>query len=343
MQKISLCLIGFGNVGQAFARLILKKQAGLEKEPQIQLLITAIATNRHGIAVNPGGIDLEQSLQLIEAGKSIESLNTGSAITDSIAVIKNCHADVLLENSPVNYFSGQPAIDHITAALEAGMHAITANKGPVLHAYRKLMATAVKHGKKFLFESTVMDGAPIFSLFRSALPANRLLDFEGVLNSCTNLLLDRMASGETLEQAVEFAQSIGITETDPSGDIDGWDAAIKVAILVNVLMDYPLKLEHIARCGIRDISKKDIDAAKKNGLRWKLLCRAERLGDKVLASVAPEKVSAESPLFSVQGTSSFIKFRTESLTGLGILESNPGPETTAYGLLADLLSIVEKS
>lgn len=184
-----------------------------------------------------------------------------------------------------------------------------------------------------------MDGAPIFSLFRSALPAIQLIGFEGILNSCTNLLLERMESGETLDQAVEYARSIGITETDPSGDIDGWDAAIKVALLVNVLMNYPIKLEEIKRQGIRAIDPTDIHSARQTGLRWKLVCRAETRDGKVVASVLPEKVTSQSPLFSVHGTSSFVMFKTDSLPGLGILESNPGPETTAYGLLSDLLTI----
>ena len=187
-----------------------------------------------------------------------------------------------------------------------------------------------------------MDGAPIFSLARKTLPVNTLNGFEGILNSCTNLLLERMEDGESLENAVNYARSIGITETDPSGDIDGWDAAIKVALLVNVLMNFPIKLDEVERKGIRTIQSIELQAAKKVGLKWKLVCRAERKDGKVIASVAPEKIPLKSPLYNVSGTSSFILFKTDSLPGLGILESNPGPETTAYGLLSDLLTIYSK-
>ena len=342
MRTIRLCLFGFGNVGQAFARLLLKKKDILEKDYQINFFVTTIVTRRHGTAINRDGINLEKALQLIGNDWSLQELSKSSLSVSLSDIMGQSGAEVLLENTPVNYVSGQPALDHISTALKAGLHAITANKGAVLHGYQPLTELALKHQRQFLFESTVMDGAPIFSLVRKTLPAIELLGFEGILNSCTNLLLERMEGGETLDEAVVYARSIGITETDPSGDIDGWDAAIKAALLINVLMHFPIKLNEIVRQGIRAISPTELQAAKGGGQKWKLICRAENKNGKVIASVAPEKVPSRSPLFSVNGTSSFILFKTDSLPGLGILESNPGPETTAYGLLSDLLSIYSK-
>lgn len=339
MKIIPLCMIGFGNVGQAFARLLLRKKEILAKEKGIQFIITAIGTGRHGKAINADGLDIERALSLVEAGKDLSAINRLPETQTTEEVLRASHAQIMLENTPVNYQSGQPALDHIRLALNQGMHAITANKGPVLHGYRSLRALAEQNGVQFLFESTVMDGAPIFSLFNKTLPAIELMGFEGILNSCTNLLLERMEGGEDFEQAVDYARSIGITETDPSGDIDGWDAAIKTALLVNILMGYDLTIDEVQRKGIRDISMEELRLAKTEGKRWKLLCRAEREGEKVKASVQPEMVTAQSPFFSVNGTSSMVVFHTDCLPGLGILESNPGPETTAFGLLSDLLTI----
>ena len=151
-----------------------------------------------------------------------------------------------------------------------------------------------------------------------------------------------MEEGQSFDEAVAYAQSIGIAETDPSGDIDGWDAAIKVAALATVLLGVPLKPQQVKRKGIRDLSQTEIQQAVKDGIRYKLVCRAEKKDGGVSASVKPEMVPAKSPLFSVNGTSSFVLFKTDVLPGLGILESNPGPETTAYGLLADILNILKK-
>jgi homoserine dehydrogenase len=228
----------------------------------------------------------------------------------------------------------------LQTALEEGMHALTANKGPVVHAYAELQALAERQGRSFFFESTVMDGAPLFSLFRGALPAARLESFQGVLNSTTNLILTRMETGESFEQAVAHAQAVGIAETDPSGDVDGWDAAIKVAALVTVLMGVRLKPDQVARQGIGALTLDDIEAARAQGRRWKLVCSASREGAGVRARVAPELVGPDSPLFNVSGTSSIAQFETDVLGRLSLIEEDPGPHTTAYGLLADFLNAV---
>lgn len=339
MNTIPICLVGFGNVGQAFVRLLLKKRLQLAKDYQLQFIVTAVTTGHHGIAIQTGGLELEKLLEFSQKRINLDELNHSSLPQSLDEILKISQAQIMLENTPVNYRNGQPAINHILTALGLGMHVITANKGPVLHGYKRLRNLASQKGVHFLFESTVMDGAPIFSLFRKTLPAIELNGFEGILNSCTNLLLERMEAGDKFEQAVEYARSIGITETDPSGDIDGWDAAIKTALLANILMNAELRLEDIDRTGIREISPIDIQSAKKAGERWKLICCAQRDGDKITAQVQPRRVDPYSPFFSVTGTSSFILFKTDCLPGLGILESNPGPETTAYGLLSDLLTI----
>jgi homoserine dehydrogenase len=191
-----------------------------------------------------------------------------------------------------------------------------------------------------MFESSVMDGAPIFSLFRGPLPLAELRGFMGILNSCTNLLLERMESGESFEQAVQYAQSIGIAETDPSADIDGWDAAIKVAALSTVLIGVALLPQQVAREGIRGITPQMVQEARQSGKRWKLVCRARREGNSLLAQVKPEQVEATSPLYAIGGTSSYVQFELDTLPGLGIVEGNPGPETTAYGLLADFINAI---
>ena len=140
-------------------------------------------------------------------------------------------------------------------------------------------------------------------------------------------------------EAIEYAQSVGITETDPSADIDGWDAAIKVAALSTVLMNHPLLPGDVEREGIRGISAEKIESARMEGKRWKLICTAKNTTAGLLAKVTPEKVGPDSPLFAIGGTSSYIEFELDSLPGLGILENNPGPETTAYGLLTDLITV----
>jgi len=341
MPHYNLSLLGFGNVGKAFARLLLRKQRDLQSQYNLTFAVTGIYTARHGSAIDPNGLDLDRALILLAQAGSLTGLSTRPSPQDALEFIRNCGADVLFENSPVNYDSGQPAVDHLRTALELGMHAITANKGPVVHAYRLLTDLAQSKGVKFYFESAVMDGAPIFSLFRETLPAAHLKSFRGVLNSTTNLILTRMEKGESFEDAVAYAQSIGLTETDPSGDIDGWDAAVKVAALSTVLMGIPLKPDQVDRQGIRGVTQGEIVRARGEGKRWKLVCSAQRQGDGVIAKVAPEMVPVSSPLFNVDGSTSIVQFETDVLGLLSVVETDPGPDTTAYGFLADFINAVK--
>ena len=340
MTHYKLALLGFGNVGQSLASLLRHKQMELKSKYDLTFSVTGIATRSHGAAINPEGIDLTEALDVMIAGASLEQLSVRAAPIEMPDFIRGCEAQVLFENTPVDYESGQPAIDHLKLALELGMHAITANKGPVVHAYHQLTELAAAKGCKFFFESAVMDGAPIFSLFRKALPAAQLLAFEGILNSTTNLILTRMEGGEEFDQAVAYAQRIGIAETDPSGDVDGWDAAVKVAALVTVLMGVPLKPNEVERTGIRGINLAEIEHAQEQNQRWKLVCSAAREGKSVRASVAPKMVPPSSPLFQVDGTTSIVQFETDVLGSLSVIEADPGPHTTAYGLLADFLNAV---
>jgi homoserine dehydrogenase len=341
MARYNLALLGFGNVGRAFARLLLSKRSEMLSQYNITCQVTGIYTARHGAAIHPAGLDLEQALTAIEiSGGSLQDLSSQPQPQDAIDFIQRCQGDVLFETSPVNYQSGEPAVTYLKNALQRGMHAVTANKGPVVHAYRQLTELAESKGLKFYFESTVMDGAPIFSLFRETLPTAHLLGFTAILNSTTNLILTRMEQGESMEAAIDFARSIGVAETDPSGDVDGWDAAVKVAALVTVLMGIPLKPDQVQREGIRNLGANQLQEANERGMRWKLVCRARRQGKGIEARVKPELVEPTSPLYGTEGTTSIAQFETDVLGLFSVLESDPGPETTAYGMLADFLNIV---
>ena len=162
MSNYKLALLGFGNVGQALARLLLKKQQDIQKQYDITFRVTGIATGSHGMAVDPDGLDLQKALDLMKVGHSLREISARPASANDMDFIRICGANVLFENTPVDYASGQPAIDHLRTALQVGMHAITANKGPVVHAYQQLSKEAATRGRKFYFELTVMDGAPSF-------------------------------------------------------------------------------------------------------------------------------------------------------------------------------------
>jgi homoserine dehydrogenase len=338
----NLCFLGFGNVNRTLVRLLADRETELRDRHGVSYRITGVASRRLGWIADPDGLD-EAALggagaparENSQPDVTVHGNTTAQNVREWLAAAR---ADVLFEATSLNVQTGQPAVDHIRAALEHGAHAITANKGPIVHAYRELRDLAAKQGKRFLFESTVMDGVPIFSLF-DQLPTIHLQGFHGILNSTTNVILSEMEQGLSFDEALKKAQALGIAETDATHDIDGWDAAVKTAALITVLMDVPIRLEDIAREGIRDLTPQALRNAKRDGWPFKLVCRAQREGDGVKASVAPEKVLASSPMAKIAGTSSYIYFETDIFPGLAITEENPGLYATAYGLLADFVRV----
>jgi homoserine dehydrogenase len=336
IRTYNLRVVGYGNVGRAFLALLQKKQQKLKNQHGIEYRVTGVASRRIGWLAAPEGFASEKLL----AGDFAGTQRAG----DVREWLRLAKADALFETTSLNAATGQPAIDHICAALESGAHAISANKGPVVHAYRQLTDLAAAKGRRFLFESAVMDGVPIFSLFREAMPAVEVRGFRGVLNSTTNVMLEGMESGMSFDESLRHAQKLGVAESDPTDDIEGIDAAVKVVALTNVLMEADLKLSDVQRQGIREITLAQLRDARASGEAWKLVCSARRDSNgQVVASVRPERLKVSDPLALVQGTSSVISFETDVLPQLIITEQNPSLETTAYGLLADFLIAVRSS
>ena len=325
----NFAIIGFGNVAREFLRLLRAKDATLRHDYGVTWRLTGIATRRLGWIADANGLDPEKLL----AGQfpAANAANVG----DWLAAAR---ADVLFETSSLNWRTGQPAIDYIRAALHHGAHAISANKGPIVHAHRELTELARARGRQFLFESTVMDGTPIFSLFRHGLPAAELRGFRGLLNSTSNVVLQGLEAGLDFDAAVKEAQRIGVAETDPSDDLDGWDPAVKVAVLAIVLMGAPLTLDQVERTGIRSLDPAAVRAARAAGRPYKLVCSAERRDGSVVARVRPEQLPPTDPLAALEGTTSCLHFDTD-VFGLTIIEHKPGVIATSYGLLADFLRI----
>jgi homoserine dehydrogenase len=344
MKVFRLALLGFGNVNQTLVELLQQKDRELRGRYGIAWQITGIASRRIGWRVESAGFDVSKLLRkkTPQAGLEIG----GQKFANYSDWLEAATPDVVFEATALNVADGQPAIDHVRAALEYGAHAITANKGPIVHAYAELRDLATRQGKQFLFESTVMDGVPIFSLFRNSLPAIEVKGFTGILNSTTNVILSGMERGSSFDDSLVEAQRLGIAETDASYDIDGWDAAVKVAALVNVVMGLKLRPDKVKREGIRGLSGQAVRLARSEGTPYKLICRARREAGRkedgfVQASVRPEKIPLTNPMALVSGTSSIIQFETDIFPGLTITEENPGLYTTAYGMLADFIRASE--
>jgi homoserine dehydrogenase len=236
----------------------------MRRRYDVRWRLTGVATRRTGWVADPDGLN---PIALLN-GRWPERRGAAPAPQNIAEWLEQSRVDVFFETSSLNPQNGQPATDHLRAALNHGSHAISANKGPVVHAYEELMTLARERSKKFLCEATVMDGVPIFSMFPSGLPATELHGFSGVLNSTSNVVLTEVEKGLSFDDAVRRAQALGIAETDPSNDLDGWDSAVKVVALAIILMGVPVKLEQVQRTGIRELSEEKIRSVRAVERAW---------------------------------------------------------------------------
>ncbi|HEX5875704.1 MAG TPA: hypothetical protein VFY60_13740 [Pyrinomonadaceae bacterium] len=315
MRRYRVGFIGFGNVGRALARLLDTKAAEMRERYRIETEIAGVATRRTGWRT--GETEL-------------------SGIDEWLATTK---PDVVFETTSLNPETGQPAIEYLRKSLQAGAHTITANKAPIVYAYDELNDLALAKGKRFLFEATVLDSAPVFSLFRETLPAVRVRAFTGAFNSTTNVILETMEAGRSFDEGVKTAQDLGVAETDPSHDVEGWDSIMKVCAMSRVILRTPLMPGDVRREGIRALDTATLRAARAEGRPYKLISRATVNSDgSVTASVRPEQVAAADPLGGVRGTSLGIHFELDMIPGLTIMSHRPNLQSTAYGLLADFIN-----
>jgi homoserine dehydrogenase len=343
-MRADLALVGFGHVGRRFVRLLDERRDWLALDYDLQCRIVGIATKRHGVAFRASGIDHLEALRAIDAGQSLTPLHDGVRPADSFDVIRRLasgDADlrVVIETTTLDVTSGQPAIDHVRAALVAGCHVITANKGPAAFAYEELTALAADRRVSFLFEGAVMDGIPIFNLVRETLPAVDVLGFRGVVNSTTNEILSAVENGQSFDAALARMQAEGIAEADPSLDVDGWDAAAKTAALANVLMRARLTPQAVDREGIGPGIARAAMAAKARGARVRLVASAERTATGVATAVRPTELPESDLLAGLRGTANALVIRTDLLGEVAICQLAGGLTQTAYALLSDLVTV----
>ena len=341
-MQLAVGILGFGNVGRALGELILSKQEALRDEFGIQIRVVGISTGRHGRAIDPTGINLRTALDAVKYGSSLDGLNTVGDIEDTWDFLKKCPADLIFESIPTNPEDGQPALAYTHNLLERGIHVVSANKGPVAFGYRELSRIAEENGVGFFFESSVMDGGPVLGVGRESLPGLTINRIRGIFNSTTNYIITRMESeGLDFDTALDAAQKIGIAETDPTLDIDGWDSAIKTVIVANVIMGADIRPSDVNREGIRGLALQRVQDALAEGQHIRLICDAVRGEDgQVTASVTPTLVPAGDAFAGVLGTTSIIEYETDVLPRLTLIEHDPGPHTTAYGMLADMINIM---
>ncbi len=338
-----LALLGFGNAGQAFSEMLEEKRDEIRATYGRNVIITAIVTGSRGSIVDLDGIDTAKVRRMLEVEGVFNPDFPGYCDKTAFDVVSSPCCDAVLELTPLNIMSGQPAINHILEAFAAGKHVISANKGPVAWAHKKLKNKADKRGLKFYYETTVMDGTPIYNMAEKTLDMCRITEISGILNSTTNYILDEMADGVPFDTIMENGRKRGFIEANPAMDIEGYDAAAKLTALMNVLAGTDITPDDVNRTGIDGITAADVKAAEEKGMVIRLVCRG-KVGPngEVTAEVAPEEVPMGSMLACVKGTTSLVSLTTDLMGTISIVEHDPEKEQTAYGILSDVLRLLKE-
>lgn len=285
------------------------------------------AHTRHGTVINKAGIASDAKLEAVVP--SLEEF------------LERSRPEVVIEITTLNPTTGEPAISNIRAAFARGCHVVTANKGPIAHAYAALKEEARRAGVEFRFESTVMDGAPVFNMVRNNLPGVKILGFTGALNSTSKVVVAAMRAGNSMEDGIREAQRTGVAEADPSYDIDGWDSAAKAAALANVLMDAGVNPQDVERRGIRRLTPERVRDLARQRKTPVLVSRGRTTPNGIRLRVRAEILDETDVIASVQGTSNILLLHTDLMGTVGTVSISPGVPQTAYGVFSDLVDVAK--
>lgn len=340
MKTLKLALLGFGNAGRTFAKILEDKKNEIKETMDCNIIVTGITTNSKGSLYNVKGIDLKKAWKEVEEQGHFDITRNDYSYMNSIQLVETGEYDVIVEMTPLQIFTGQPATDHLRKAMERGKHAVTANKGPIAWYYNDLLKLSQKKNVQFYYETTVMDGTPIFNLRDETLKFCKVTEINGILNTTTNYVLEELGKGHKYDDVIAEGKRIGFVEADPSMDIEGWDAAAKVTALLNVFMGAGITPNDVDRTGIQDITIEDIKKAEREGKVIKLICKGIFEDDKVIASVKPELVEVGSLLSAIDGTSSVVQITTNLMGKITVIEHDPDLVQTGYGIFSDVIRIV---
>ncbi len=298
------------------------------KRRDFPFLVTGIHTLHHGTAISPDGLP--------------EAPDFGPRAASVEEFLDAASADAAVELTTLNPFTGEPATAHIRAAFARGMHVVTANKGPIAHAYAALRNEAAGAGVGFRFESAVMDGAPVFNLWKECMPAVQVHGFTGVLNSTSKVVIETMERGGSFEDGLATARGMGVTEADGSYDVEGWDSAAKTAALANVLMDAQTTPQQVSRRGIARLTPERVRAIAAQGKTVRLISRAHVVKGAISLRVRAEVMDRCDILAATPGTTNLILFHTDLMGTFGTVAIEPQVEQTAYGVFSDLVNVLRE-
>jgi homoserine dehydrogenase len=331
-------IVGFGNVGQGLAHILNRKKEILKRRYDFEYIMTFIADPVRGSLYNENGLDLDSVLKEMALKGSLKNR---PEFTDkgTLELIEMAKADIVAEATITNFETGEPGLSHMRKALSIGSHVVTSNKGPIALALEELESIAKENRVCLRYEGVVLSGTPCINMVLECMSGCDIKSVAGIVNGTTNFILSKMEEGYDYPEALVEAQKLGYAETDPTSDVEGWDSAIKAAIMANVFFGAKIKVTGVVRQGITKITKEDIVEANKEGKRIKLIAEVRKEGNGVYASVSPVAVPKSHVLGSVMGPINAVTFATDHLGEVTIIGPGAGRIETGQALLSDILAI----
>ena len=328
-----IIVIGFGVVGQSFAKLLLSRSFDLYTIYGINPKIVA-CLDSSGSAICSAGLDLQRLLEVKKINGTVSSYSENPLSIGSTDIIDEIDAELVIELTPTNLLDGEPALSSITSAMRAGKHVITVNKGPLALATPSLLELANYNNVLLRFSGTVGGGTPILEFAKRCLNGDRIIAFKGILNGTTNFILTKMEEHLPFERALDYAQRSGYVEANPSLDIDGYDAAAKLVIMANWIMGMKATMRDVSRTGIRMVNLSQVESAQKRGKAIKLIAECEN----GILTVGPKETSKVDPI-CVNGTLNAVTFASEHSGFQTIIGKGAGGMETATAILRDMIDI----
>lgn len=341
MRDIRVAVTGFGNVGRGLCTLLVEHGSRYERQYGVRILLTG-AADRGGAAVDRAGIDPSSLLNAKEREGTVAAHAAGTRGMSGREFLQRAGADVLVEAASTNFTDAEPGWSYSRDAIDLGMDLILASKGALALHYADLMRRAAEANRSVLFSATVGAPVPSLQLVDRVLVGARILAFEGIFNGTTHQILSAMSRGASYEAGVREAQQMGIAEADPTLDVDGWDAAAKVAIIANAVFGGNLTVHDVPRKGIRGVTAQDLAEAHRGDEAIKLIGRAWRDGDRIETEVTPERRPVGDALGRLQGDDMGIVFLTEPFGAIATTvepAGHGGGITTAMTVLRDLFNL----
>ena len=332
-------IIGFGGVGQSLIKLLVKKRKYIFEKYNLDIKVKYIVKSDGG-NYKANGIDLEELLEFINKNKSIKEHILWKSNLSIQEVIKNNDIDTLIELTSTNIETGEPGLTHIKRALESKINVVTGNKGPIILKYKELKEIADKNSVELKVGCTTGGALPSINGGLYDVAGSEIQAIEGILNGTTNYILSKMTNDNvTYEESLKQAQKNGIAEANPSLDILGYDTACKIIILSNVLMDTNIKLEDIEIKGITEVTLEDIEKAKVENKKLKLIGKVEKIDNMIKAYVKPIIINENHPLYFVDYKNKGVYFKTDTLGDISIIGGASGTMNAAASILRDVVLI----